>query len=205
MKINSENYKSLTKSAYDKLAPKFGERFAEYRKYIVKDVEEFLKKIPKGSKILDIGSGAGDQSLFFKEKGYDIFCIDISKEMVRLCKGKGLSAEVMDLEDLKFEPHTFDAVWAYTSLLHIPKSHLDSALKKIKEILKPNGIFFLGMKKGESEGFVEKEKYPGAKRWFSLFSDKELRKYLESYFVIEYFSEVKPYNKTFLNYICRSK
>jgi len=203
----SNDYKEETKKVYEKFTLKFAEKFAEYLpKYLLMEIEEFAKKIPGGGKILDIGSGSGDHALFLKNKGFDVFCIDISPEMIELCKEKGLKAKVMDLEKLQFQPKSFDAVWAYTSLLHIPKSNLNSVLKKIKETLKPNGIFFIGMKKGAGEGFVSENKYPGVKRWFSLFSDEELRDFLEVYFIIDSYSETKvDDDHVFLNYLCRSE
>ncbi|WP_237738267.1 MULTISPECIES: class I SAM-dependent methyltransferase [unclassified Caldicellulosiruptor] len=44
----------------------------------------FLKYIPEGGKILDLGCGSGRDTKYFLEKGYDVVAVDGSIEMVKL-------------------------------------------------------------------------------------------------------------------------
>ena len=48
--------------------------------------------------------------------------------MIRLCKQKGLNAQIGDLENLPFDDNSFDGIWACASLLHMPKSNLPKVL-----------------------------------------------------------------------------
>ena len=101
-------HKKETKSAYDKYAKEFEERTKNYiENYLLNDINLFIQNL-KGDKILDLGSGPGRDSLFFKTKGLHPISIDISESMVELCKQKGLEAHVMDMEDLQFENNSFD-------------------------------------------------------------------------------------------------
>jgi len=189
-------YKEETRKTYEEHAEEF-EEFAEQTKNLVqKEADIFIKHL-KGKKILDLGSGTGIYAEYFAKKGFDIVCVDISEEMVKLCQKKGLKAQVMDLEKLEFTDQSFDGVWAYTSLLHIPKKNISNVIKKITNILKPQGILGLALVEGTGEGFIER--FPGAKVWFSYFNDKEVRILFGEEFKVVY-SKTEN-NGGFLNYI----
>ncbi|MFZ6026907.1 MAG: class I SAM-dependent methyltransferase [Chloroflexota bacterium] len=73
--------------------------------------------------------------------------IDLSPEMVRLCRQKGLATSVMDMAELDFSPASFGAI-AMNSLLHLPKTALPGVLRQIHRVLKPDGLFYLGVHGG---------------------------------------------------------
>lgn len=130
------DYKEANRLVYNNNAQEFEKRTKDYiRTYILEDAELFVRFL-QGKDILDLGSGPGRDSLFFRERGLNPLCFDFSPEMVRLCQARGLEAQVGDLENLPFDDFTFDGVWAYTSLLHMPKSKLNPVLDKIRDILK---------------------------------------------------------------------
>ncbi|MDR0268023.1 8-oxo-dGTP diphosphatase MutT [Paenibacillus sp.] len=137
--------------------------------------------------ILEIGAGPGRDSLFFKEHGFDITAVDLSEEMVRLCKEKGLHARVMDFYHLDFPGRSFDAVYAMNCLLHVPKSQLTDVLMEIKRILKPSGLFYLGLYGGTStDGIWEQDTYE-PKRYFAMYPDEDIEQIIKGYFQIEDF------------------
>lgn len=190
---------------YDKHAEDFSRNSADYlRDYIMEDANLFLDSL-SGKRILDLGSGPGRDSAYFLERGFEPFCLDFSSEMVRMCREKGLRAEIGDLENLSFNDESFDGVWAYTSLLHIPKKNFPRVLRNIGRILVNQGIFYLGMKEGDFEGWIESDKYPGMKRFFSLCQDDELREIVSTRFSIIHGSRIELRDAVFLNYLCIKK
>ena|SRR3989344_2342263 len=196
-------YKEVNREVYNKHAQEFEEKTKDYLKnHIPKDVELFISNLP-GKRILDLGSGPGRDSQFFKENGLNPLCLDISQEMIKLCQEKGLEAQVGDLEELSFEDSSFDGVWAYTSLLHVPKNKFSKILSKINNLLIPYGMFYLGMKEGYFEGMVKSEKYGESERFFALYEDSELRKILPQFFSIIHSSRVELGEAVFLNYLCK--
>lgn len=137
--------------------------------------------------ILEIGAGPGRDSLFFQEQGFNMMTVDLSEEMVRLCKQKGLRAQVMDFYDLDFADRSFDAVYAMNCLLHVPKAQLPGVLTEIKRVLKPGGLFYLGLYGGlDKDGIWEQDAYE-PKRYFAMYPDEEIRKKIQGYFRIEDF------------------
>lgn len=148
-------------------------------KYLINDLDNFLYNL-KGKEILDIGSGGGRDSLYFKEKGFKPLCLDFSETMIEICKKKGLNGIVCDFEEMNFKNENFDGVWSYTSLLHIPKNKIVRVLEKIYDILKKEGIFYIGMKKGEGEYIKKESKYGIDGRYFALYEFEELNLILEN-------------------------
>ena len=128
---------------------------------------------------------------------------DISIEMVKLCKEKRLEALVGDLENLPFEESSFYGVWAYTSLLHVPKKEFPSVLQGIKRVLRHEGVLYLGMKEGDFEGMITSETYDGSERFFALYSHDYLKRTLSELFLVFHSSKVQIGNAKFLNYLAR--
>ena len=199
------DYKKETKEIYNKYPEYFDEKFGTYSNEIIKEeLNEVVLRFPNNAKILDLGSGPGNHALFFKNKGFDVLCLDISEKMLEKCMEKGLRTIKMDFEKLDFPENRFDVVWAYTSLLHMPKKNMPCVLKKIRNILSVKGIFMLSMKEGESEGFTRFTE--GGKRWFSCYTDKEIRNLLsEDFKIIKHWRVPISDKKCFLDYLCVKK
>jgi len=141
--------------------------------------------------LLEIGAGTGHDSKFFQDTGLVVTCIDLSPEMIKLCQQKGLSAQVMDMTNLEFHPNSFDAVYALNSLLHIPKADFRTVLKNVKKVLKPSGLFYLGVYGSdvESEGIREQDTY-NPKRFFSFYTDENIQKITSEIFELQSFKEI---------------
>lgn len=199
------DYRKDTRETCDRIARKFEDDTKDFlERYLLGDIRLFLGKLLKRSRILDIGGGPGRDSLFFKENGFDPLIIDLSEKMVELCRRKGLRAVVMDFEHLDFPSKSFDGVWAYASLLHLPKRRLPDVLRAIRNVLTDGGILFLGMKEGSFEGFLESPEYPGSKRFFALYTRPELEEMLKRDFVILNFSSAEPSpTERYVHFLCR--
>jgi SAM-dependent methyltransferase len=95
--------------------------------------------------LLEIGAGTGQDSTFFAQHGLNVVATDLSTAMVAICRAKGLDALVMDCASPSLAPESFDAVHAMNCLLHVPNAALPSALAAIRALLRPGGLFFLGV------------------------------------------------------------
>ena len=159
----------------------------------VRERAAFLAELQKENKrtLLEIGSGPGRDGRFFQDQGFDVTCIDLSPEMVRLCRDKGLNARVMDMTELDFPPGSFDAVYAMNSLLHLTKAELPAVLRRISSVLRPEGLFFMEVYGGyDFEGIWEPDNND-PKRFFSLFSDEHLKQVVSQVFDLLSFRTVE--------------
>lgn len=178
---------------------------SEIQDWKISEIDKVLRYMRKEEKIslLDLGAGAGKQAKVFKNEGIDVTCIDISKEMVRLCKERGHRAYIMDFYNLVFEDESFDVVWSMNTLLHVPKSSIGKILKNIKRILKSNGIFYLGLYGGHRFEGIWKEDFYDPKRFFVFYDDEEIQEIVRDVFEIVEFETVvvgkdKPYYQSFV-------
>lgn len=159
---------------------------AEIRKHFLR-----LLKIEEKTTLIDLGAGPGRDSKFFSDNGLKTMAADFSREMVRLCKEKGLEARELDFLNLHLLNRKFDAVWALNSLLHIDKKDFSRVLEEIKGVLNPDGIFFLGVYGGEDfEGIWEQDRYT-PHRFFSFYTDEGIKEKVEKYFSIIDFKTIE--------------
>ncbi len=156
-----------------------------------------------GTKVLDIGSGPGRDGLLLQEAGKEVVCLDASEEMVKLSSGKGLASVVGDFMNLPFPDASFDSAWAYTSLLHVPKTDVDIALAEVARVLSKGGVFGLGLIEGDEELYRESSGV-ALPRWFSFYTREEIETLLQNHgFGNLYFESFKPKSKNYLNFIFR--
>ncbi|HEV8656007.1 MAG TPA: class I SAM-dependent methyltransferase [Candidatus Limnocylindria bacterium] len=145
--------------------------------------------------LLELGAGTGHDSLFFKEEGIDVVAIDLSPRMVEHCLAKGIDARVADFLHLGFPEASFDAVYALNSLLHVPNADIDPVLASVRSVMRPAGLFFLGVYGGRShEGPLENDDHIPP-RHFSLRTDEELQSLVTRHFeVVDFHTVVMPTN-----------
>jgi SAM-dependent methyltransferase len=129
-------------------------------------------------RLLEVGAGTGQDSEFFKEKGLDVIAVDLSPAMVACCRSKGIEAHVRDFLKLGFPAKSFDAVYALNCLLHVPNRDLPAVLDAIRTVLRPGGLFFLGVYGGadSSEGPLDGDQHEPA-RFFSWRTDEQLQQF----------------------------
>jgi ubiquinone/menaquinone biosynthesis C-methylase UbiE len=112
-----------------------------------KDIVRFSNDWKPG-KILDIGCGNGRNLLYFAKRGFEVYGLDFSKEMVEQAKEmfkknkieiKEKQLIVADMRNIPFENENFDYVISVASLHHLPKKDHQEAIEEIKRVLKRNG------------------------------------------------------------------
>jgi SAM-dependent methyltransferase len=164
----------------------------ESQEWKEKERETFLTLLLNEQKrrVLEIGAGPGRDAKYFQDRGLQVTATDLSPEMVKLCKEKGIEAYEMSFDNLQFPSESFDAVWALNCLLHVPKANLPNVLKEIHRVLQKDGLFFIGVYGGtDSEGVWEGDFYQ-PKRFFSFFSHERIKEAVSEVFSIESFSVV---------------
>lgn len=114
--------------------------------------QRFLKQIPLGALILDLGCGSGRDTKAFLELGYKVEAVDGSSELCRRASEfTGIPVKQMLFQVLD-SVETYDGIWACASILHLPKEELKVTLHRIQRALKPGGILYTSFKYGTYEG-----------------------------------------------------
>jgi SAM-dependent methyltransferase len=107
---------------------------------------EFRNRIV-GAKLLDIGVGGGRTTGLLSELASDYTGIDLSNEMIEACKRRfpalAENFAACDARDLsRFADASFDVVlFSFNGLDYIPHEGRLQALKEIRRIIRPGGLF----------------------------------------------------------------
>jgi SAM-dependent methyltransferase len=110
--------------------------------------KEILRRIGSltGKRILDIGAGLGESSVYFALKGARVTTTDLSPEMVRTCvalarmHGVEIEGVVSSGEHLNVESGAYDVVYIANTIHHVTDKK--SLFEEIRRALKPGGRFF---------------------------------------------------------------
>lgn len=97
----------------------------------------------KGKYLLDLGCGAGENSVYFAKKGALCVATDYSPGMVevalRLASANGINIKgcTTNAMQMDFPDNTFDIVYASNLLHHLPEPKM--AIREMYRVLKPGG------------------------------------------------------------------
>ena len=112
-------------------------------------VEYIQRYLTPGAKILDIGAGAGEYSLYFARKGYQVSALELSEDNIAAFRSKLTDRDTIDLVqgnalDLsRYEDSSFDIVLLFGPLYHL-HSQADKlrCIQEAKRVCKPDGKLF---------------------------------------------------------------
>lgn len=192
-----------TIDTYNNMALEYDEETIDFwQRFPRTFLDKFIELNPT-ARVLDVGAGPGRDGLLLEQGGLDVICLDASEVMVKLSIEKGLESVLGDFSDMPFADASFDAVWAYTALLHVPKAEVNKAMQELCRVLKPNGHLALGLIEGDYEGYRDSSGV-AAPRWFSFYTKKEVENLFEQHgFHVVYFEQFQPRSKNYLNFIAR--
>ena len=102
-------------------------------------IEQIALEHCKGS-VLDIGAGAGNHSLYLQKQGFDITALDSSKEVVGICRTRGINRCICQ-EILSYNDRTYDTLLLLMNGIGIAGTldKLPKFLEHLKSLLNPDG------------------------------------------------------------------
>ncbi|AEM80000.1 MULTISPECIES: class I SAM-dependent methyltransferase [Thermoanaerobacter] len=110
----------------------------------VRQIEKYLKP---GMKILDLGAGTGEYSLYFAEKGYQVTAVDLVEKHVKRIKEKKKPYMKLDifqgnaLDLSRFENNSYDIVLCLGPLYHLEDiGNRLKCIEEVKRVCKDDGM-----------------------------------------------------------------
>jgi len=131
-------------------------------------VEAFIEQAGVAGPALDLGAGAGRDTIALATAGYEVTAVDLSArglERIRQRAAKaGLSdrvqTRVADVREVEMEPSKYAAIVATTVLDHIPRSDSITVWKRMTTALADTGFLFVEVHTTEDPG---SDQIPGSR------------------------------------------
>ena len=137
--------------------------------------------------VFEVGTGPGRDAIPMQADGLEVSGIDISEENVRHYVEQGIDCCQASLLDIPFENDQFPAAWTMSTLLHIPDTQIDEALREITRVLQPGAPIAIGVWGGPDSEQHRVDPHIDIPRFFSSRSDDRWRAILEQYGTLEQF------------------
>lgn len=152
----------------------------EHDSWIEDFVNDFVELLPPQAAMLDLGCGPAWEMQRMQRDGLEQVGFDLSDELLKVGQRNNPTAKFVqgDMRHLPFEANSFDGVFAKASLLHLKKTEVPRVIDEVARVLKPNGIFYVGIKKQRegqpSEEVVREDDYGYSyERFFSYWTMPE--------------------------------
>ncbi len=143
--VEEKEYYALTKKAFDFLASFYNILTLPLVR-VRNQVVDFANA-GKGSTILDVATGTGQQAFAFAKRGYDVIGVDLTESMLEIGrkhnKGGLVKFEAADATHLQFEENSFDVSCISFALHDMPPSIRGKVLQEMVRVTKPGGIIVI--------------------------------------------------------------
>lgn len=128
----------------------------------------FIKALPSGGRVLDLGCGPGIASHVMAKAGLQVDATDASAEMVTMAATHpGVTAWQATFDQIRGAA-LYDGIWANFSLLHAPRAAMPRHLAALHQAIKPGGRFHIGVKTGTGES------RDALGRFYTYYTEEEL-------------------------------
>ena len=158
-------------------------------------IEKYLQE---GDKILDIGAGAGEYSLYFARKGYKVSALELADANIAAFRKKLTPEDHIDLVqgnalDLsRYAENSFDIVLLFGPLYHLEnEADKQNCISEAKRVCKNGGkIFFAFISNDSTQSmpqgrFLQKEvsRYEKEKSYENIFYCDCCNAYIAAYYI----------------------
>jgi SAM-dependent methyltransferase len=183
------SFKRVVETGYDRVAERYLSTKDAEDPTTLAALEGLAHELPPGAAVLDLGCGAGVPVTGWLARRFAVTGVDISARQLELARRQVPDATFLkaDMTDLSFAPETFDAVVAFHSIIHVPRTEHPALLEKIHRWLRPGGSFLATWALDEWEGTESDwEGWGAPMRWSHYDGETSLRLLLDAGFAIEH-------------------
>ena len=138
--------KIVVAAGYDAL----GAAYSQWSAHVVdparaRFVDELSTRLPADSAVLDLGCGPGVPSTKQLAERFQVTGVDLSRAQLERARANVPSATFIeaDIATVRFADSAFDAVTAFYSLIHLPRTELAQLFAKVRRWLRPDGLLLV--------------------------------------------------------------
>jgi SAM-dependent methyltransferase len=186
----SEAHRHTVEAGYDLMAEQYLATKNREDPLALTALGDLASLLPRDAAVLDLGCGAGvPVTRWLSDKGFAVTGVDVSARQLELARTYVPEATFIkaDMTEVTFPPGSLDAVVAFYSIIHLPRTEHPALLGRIHRWLRPEGIFLATMTLTESEGRDDDWEGWGAPMvWSHYDGDTNVAMLREAGFVIRY-------------------
>jgi 2-polyprenyl-3-methyl-5-hydroxy-6-metoxy-1,4-benzoquinol methylase len=151
----SEAHHRIVESGYDLMAEQYLATKNREDPLALTALEDLAFLLPREAAVLDLGCGAGiPVTCRLSDEGFAVTGVDVSARQLDLARNYVPEATFLkaDMTEVTFAPDSLDAVVAFHSIIHVPRTEHPALLERIHRWLRPEGIFLATMTLTDYEG-----------------------------------------------------
>lgn len=132
-------------------------------------LQKLLERLPAQAQVLELGCGAGVPCTQLLTRQAHVTGVDISAAQIALAQQHVPDATLFqaDMTKLAFPPTTFDAVAAFYSIIHLPRTEQAVLITYIADWLRPDGWFLANLGVSNDPGSIEPDWLGATMYWSS--------------------------------------
>ncbi|HZQ34426.1 MAG TPA: class I SAM-dependent methyltransferase [Dehalococcoidia bacterium] len=163
--------KRLVEQGYDRIGARHHEWGAGARKgEKARYAAAVFERLPAGASVLELGCGSGSTTTQRLAARFRLTGVDLSERQIELIRRRIPAATFIhaDMAAVEFPPASFDAVVAFYSIIHLPRTEHAGLLRRIAAWLRPGGLLVATMGAHATEAGYEAD-WLGAPMYWSHF------------------------------------
>jgi len=186
-------------ASYTRLAPEYARRIYAELKDKPFDralLDRFARMVGASGPACDLGCGPGQVARYLRDRGVDVFGVDIAPGMVETARqlNPDIDFKQGDMLGLDLPDGSLSGIAAFYSIIHIPREKIPAALRELKRVLRSEGLLLIAVHTGEDTLHLDEMWGKPVCLDFHFFTREEMEGYLRSAgFSIEESLERPPY------------
>lgn len=100
--------------------------------------------------VCDLGCGPGHVARYLRDRGVDVFGMDISPAMVREASRLNLDIQFVEgnMVSLNMKSESLGTIVSFYSIIHLDRGELFKAMAEMRRVLRPNGYALIAFHQG---------------------------------------------------------
>src|SRR4051794_31921903 len=144
---------ATTSATYDQIAADYAAQ-AGRSDALADSRRRFAARLAAGARVLDVGCGPAHDTAGLRELGLRAAGFDHSRGMLAQARRHELPLLLGDMRHLPVRDSALDGLWVCASFLHIPKHAAPAVLKELRRVLRPGGVLFISIKRGQGQRWI---------------------------------------------------